>query len=582
MKNRYYPVLYLWKYLGGNRKFKLFLFFVLMVLSVFADIISISAIIPFLSALTNPEILMTQEWFKPVIEILNIKSSNELLLPLTVGFVGASIFAAIIKIALLWFNSQLSLDMGVELKTKVFKKTLYQPYEYHISRNSSELISLVTQKVGSAIAAGILHTLTMVTAVINSVTIVFTLILIKPYVALTAFILFGGGYFIIGKIVKNIIKKNGEIIRDTQPLAVKTLQEGLGGIRDIIIDSNQDIFIKQYETIAYKSESAGMRNTFLANLPKHIMEVFSICLIAFLAYYMQVVKGETQSLPILGALALGAQKLLPSLQQIYYSWSLINANLPIMEEVVKQLNLKVKKSDIQDKLTFKNSIILKDISYKYANSKDYVLNNIFLEIKKSQKVGFIGQTGSGKSTLLDIIMGLLYPQKGEIFIDDIPINQQNISKWQKNIANVPQTIFLSDTSIAENIAFGIPKDKIDLKRVKEVAQMASLDNFIETLPKKYDTKVGERGVQLSGGQRQRIGIARALYKQAEVIVFDEATSALDDKTEKSVMDAINNLDKNLTILMIAHRLSTLKECDVIYEIENGTIKIVDKDRIFAK
>ncbi len=573
-ENNYRSIIYLWKHLGKRRKFYFFLLFMLMILSVFADIISVGSIIPFLSALTNPELLIKQEWFQPLIGLLNIQSSKDLLLPLTVGFVGASIFASLIKIALLWFNSKLSASMGVELKTEVYAKTLNQPYEYHIANNSSQLISLVTEKVGRAIYAGILHVLMIVTATISSLAIIATLIFINPIVAFLAFFILGGGYIFVGFLVKSRINKNGETININQPEAVKCMQEGLGGIRDIILEGNQNIFIDTYRNTAYKVEQAGMQNSFLGNLPKSVMEVLSISLIAILAYYLQVVEGKQQVLPLLGALALGAQKLLPSLQQIYFSWSVINGALPIVNEVVAQLqkNVKHNNRDNTNKLVqFNKNITLKNINYSYNSSDIGVLKNINLSIKKGTKVGFIGKTGSGKSTLLDIIMGLLKPKNGFIEIDGVKIDDKNITQWQKNIAHVPQVIFLSDATIAENIAFGIPKDKIDIKRVKEVAKKAFLDKFVEELPKKYDTFVGERGVQLSGGQRQRIGIARALYKNANVIVFDEATSALDDTTEKGVMEAINSLSDDLTILMIAHRLTTLKSCDTIYKLEKGEI-----------
>jgi len=577
-------IIYLWKYLGKKRRFHLFLLFILMMFSVFADIISVGSIIPFLSALTNPELLMKQHWFQPLIKLLNIKSSNDLLLPLTIGFVSASILSSLVKITLLWFNSKLSASMGVELKTKVYANTLYQPYEYHIANNSSQLISLVTEKVGAAIHAGVSHVLMMVSATVSSLAIIITLILLNPMVAFLAFFILGGGYVVIGLLVKKQINKNGKIINKYQPEAVKCMQEGLGGIRDIILEHNQNIFVNTYKNTAYKMAQASMKNAFMGNLPKSLMEVLSISLIAILAYYLQVIEGEKQVLPILGALALGAQKLLPSLQQIYFSWSVINGSLPIISEVTEQLKKStLSKNIIKSKklLLFNKEIILKDIYYSYNNDIG-VLKNLNLTIKKGTKVGFIGKTGSGKSTLLDIIMGLLEPKGGYIKIDNTKIDKNNISLWQKHIAHVPQVIFLSDATIAENIAFGISKDKIDMQRVKEASRKASLDTFVEELPKKYNTFVGERGVQLSGGQRQRIGIARALYKNASVIVFDEATSALDDATEKSVMESINRLGNDLTILMIAHRLTTLESCDVIYEVNNGNIKKVDKDRILAK
>jgi ATP-binding cassette subfamily B protein len=569
-------IISLWKYLGKNRKTKFFLLISLMILSVFTEIISIGAIIPFLSALTNPDILMKLDWFQPIINLLNIKSSDELLFPLTLGFIGASVFAALIRILLLWLNTRLSADMGIQLRNDVYTKTLYQPYSFHIAHNSSQLISMVTEKVGIAIHAGILHVLMLISSTITSFSIIITLLIVNPIVALSAFVTLGGGYILIGYLVRKKIKDNGDIISKNQPEAVKCMQEGLGGIRDIILDSSQNVFTELYSKVATNIQLAGMRNSFLAGLPKSLLEVLSITLIAILAYALQMGDNkEQQVLPLLGALALGAQRLLPALQQIYFSWSTINGYQSIIEDVVSQLPKetinKIDNKSVIKPLAFEKDILLENIKFKYQNTDNYVLKNISLKIKKGSKIGFIGKTGSGKTTLLDIIMGLFYPSQGEIKVDGIKIDKNNIANWQANIAHVPQSIFLTDASMAENIAFGIPMDKIDMQKVKEAAKQASLHDFIEELPDGYKTSVGERGVQLSGGQRQRIGIARALYKEASIIIFDEATSALDNETEISVMEAINSLDKNLTILIIAHRLSTLEDCDTIYKLDNGYI-----------
>ncbi len=577
-KNQYQSIIEPWKHLGRRRRVQFFMLFALMMVSVFAEIVSIGAIVPFLSALTNPDSLMQMAWFRPIVELLHIETKKDLLFYLTVGFISAAFFAGVVKIVLLWANTKLSASMGIELKKEVYAKTLYQSYEYHVAHNSSQLISLVTEKVGRAIFAGILHVLMLSSALVTSIAIITTLILLNPIVALIAFTVLGGGYILAGFLARKKIQENGRIIAQNQPQAVKCMQEGLGGIRDIILEHNQKIFIDTYAQTATTMELAGMRNSFLGNLPKTLIEILSITLIATLAYYLQVIEGEQQVLPLLGALALGAQKLLPALQQVYFSWSTINGALPVIDEVVEQLS-KESPKDIEESraikpLPFTKEIKVNNLSFRYQGTDNGVLKAINLTIKKGQKAGFIGKTGSGKSTLLDIIMGLLKPIGGHIEIDGVKIDETNITQWQKNIAHVPQSIFLTDATIAENIAFGIPKEQIDTEKVKEAAKKASLDRFVEELPEKYDTFVGERGVQLSGGQRQRIGIARALYKEAPVIVFDEATSALDDATEKSVMEAINNLSEDLTILMIAHRLSTLEGCDIIYKLDKG--KIVEK------
>jgi len=358
---------------------------------------------------------------------------------------------------------------------------------------------------------------------------------------------------------------------------IKTLQEGLGGIRDVLIDGTQQFFCQQYRSADLPLRRASGNNAFIGQSPRYIMESIGIILISGIAYTMQMQEGEIKStIPILGALALGAQRLLPVLQQAYSSYTLIKGSESSFNDILDLLNQPLPNHAIQAQLTpisFSKEISLKNLSFRYAPNTPWVLKDINLTITKGSRIGFMGVTGSGKSTLLDIIMSLLTPTKGGVIIDSQPINVENHITWQSHIAHVPQTIYLSDGTIKENIAFGIPKEEINYDRIKEVARQAKIDQLIKGWPDGYDTVVGERGVRLSGGQRQRIGIARALYKRADVLIFDEATSALDSKTEQSVMKAIEGLEKELTILIIAHRLTTLKGCDQIVEITQGGINV---------
>ena len=284
--------------------------------------------------------------------------------------------------------------------------------------------------------------------------------------------------------------------------------------------------------------------------------------------------GILEAIPFLGALGLGAQKILPLMQQSWSAISTIKGNHGSSEDtfnlIEQSIPINFEKKNIRS-LPFKKEILLENISFRYGSKLPFVIKNFNLSIKKGSRIGFIGKTGSGKSTIMDIIMGLLDPTKGLFLVDGKVVSKKNMRNWQRIISHVPQVIFLSDASIEENIAFGIPTDEIDHNRIKRVAKMAQIDELIESLPKKYKSLIGERGVRLSGGQRQRIGIARALYNNAEVIIFDEATSSLDTETEKVVMESINSLSKNLTIFIIAHRITTLKNCDVIISLENGNI-----------
>ena len=301
-------------------------------------------------------------------------------------------------------------------------------------------------------------------------------------------------------------------------------------------------------------------------------------LIAGLAYSLaQQDDGLAKTIPILSALALGAQRLLPVLQQAYGAWSSIQGGQASLQDTLKLLDQPLPEYAGQSSviaLPFERNISLKQLCFRYNLQMPYVLKHLNYTIAKGSRVGFIGTTGSGKSTLLDIVMGLLQPTDGSLEIDGKVVTLRNNRAWQAHIAHVPQAIFLGDSTIEENIAFGVPKDRIDHQRVQQAAQQAQISDSIESWPKQYQTFVGERGIRLSGGQRQRIGIARALYKQADVIIFDEATSALDNETEQAVMQAIEGLSQDLTLLIIAHRLTTLKNCTQIVELGDGSIKRV--------
>ena len=349
----------------------------------------------------------------------------------------------------------------------------------------------------------------------------------------------------------------------------------MGGIRDVLIAGSQAAYCQIYRNADIPLRRAQGNNVFISASPRYAMEALGMILIAALAYSLaKQTDGIAKAIPILGALALGAQRLLPVLQQAYGAWSTIQGGQASLQDTLELLDQPL--PDYVDQpiglpLPFKHNISLKQLAFRYSPETPYVLKQINLTIAKGSRVGFIGTTGSGKSTLLDIVMGLLQPTEGTLDIDGKSVTTGNNRDWQAHIAHVPQAIFLADSSIEENIAFGVPKDQIDHQRVRQAAQQAQIADSIESWPKQYQTFVGERGIRLSGGQRQRIGIARALYKQADVIVFDEATSALDNETEQAVMQAIEGLSNEFTLLIIAHRITTLKNCTQIVEFGAGEI-----------
>ena len=515
-----------------------------------------------------------------------MNSASQLLLPFTVIFGFAALSSGGLRLLLMWASTRLSFATGADMSISVYRRTLYQPYSVHVARNSSEIINGISSKTGTVIGT-FSSILSFISATIILLAILITLISVDPVIALTAFAGFGLLYAIIIKITQSRLVVNSQRIAHESTQVIKSLQEGLGGIRDVLIDGTQATYCQIYRNADLPSRRAQGNNLFISSSPRFALEALGMLLISGLAYMLALQpNGIAKAIPVLGALALGAQRLLPMLQVAYGAWSNIKGSEASLHDALELLDQPL--PDYADQppakpLPFHKQIELNNLSFRYTERTPQVLNTLNLAIYKGSRTGFIGVTGSGKSTLLDIVMGLLQPTEGTLAIDGQSITSDNNRAWQAHIAHVPQAIYLSDSTIEENIAFGIPKGKIDHERVKQAALKAQIADIIETWPKKYKTYVGERGIRLSGGQRQRIGIARALYKQADVIIFDEATSALDNETEQAVMQAIETLGQDLTVLIIAHRLTTLKNCDQIVELADGGIKRIGTyDEIVSK
>jgi len=545
-----------------------------MFLASFAEIISIGSVLPFLGMLTNPEQVYQHSMMQPINQLLSVNSAEQLLLPFTLLFIMAVIMAAIVRLSLLYIMIRLSYATGADLSINIYQRTLYQEYAIHMSRNSSEVINGIINKTSAIIGGVIRPILTLMSSSILIIAVIMALIAVDPVIALSAFTGFGALYFGVARYTRQHLQENSQCIADQSTQMIKSLQEGMGGIRDVLIDGSQQFYCKLYRDADLPLRKASGDNAFIAQSPRYIMESIGMTLIAGLAYFMSSREaGMETAIPVLGALALGAQRLLPALQQAYAAYSNIKGADSSFNDVLDLLDQPLPGYANQKQpnpIPFSKEIVLQDIKFKYNRDSPWILKNINIKIEKGSRIGFIGVTGSGKSTLLDIVMGLLSPTEGVFTIDKSSINTENRRAWQAHIAHVPQNIYLSDSTIEENIAFGIPKEQINHKQVEKAAKQAQIVKLIDSWEDGYQTFIGERGVRLSGGQRQRIGIARALYKNADVLIFDEATSALDNETEKAVMEAIEGLDRDLTILIIAHRLSTLNGCD----------RIIDMDRDF--
>lgn len=566
----------LWQHINARRRGQLLLLLVLMVLASFAEIVSIGAVLPFLGVLTAPDRIFVHAAAQPFIQFLNITSPEQLLLPITITFGGAALITGAMRLVLFWASTRLSFATGADLSISIYRRTLFQPYSVHCARNSSEVINGISTKANSIIYGVITPFLMVISSSIMLIAILVALLTVEPVIALTAFGGFGMIYVVIVGLTRRQLVIDSQCIAKESTQVIKALQEGLGGIRDVLIDGNQATYCQIYRNSDLPLRRAQGNHMFIGQSPRYAVEALGMILIAALAYILsQQADGIARAIPILGALAVGAQRLLPVLQLSYGSWTSIRGHQATLSDVIDLLEQPLPQyADLPNikSLPFTKVISLNQLGFRYSPQTPLVLQQINLEILKGSRVGFIGKTGSGKSTLLDIVMALLEPTEGTLQIDGQKVAQANQRAWQKHIAHVPQTIFLTDGTIAENIAFGVARADIDNQRIQLAAQQAQIAESIESWPMKYQTLVGERGIRLSGGQRQRIGIARALYKQADVIIFDEATSALDNETEQSVMDAVEQLSQDLTVLIIAHRLTTLKNCTQIVELANGGIK----------
>ena len=559
----------LWHHISPRRRRQFAFLLILMFVASFAEIMSIGAVLPFLGVLTSPGRIFEHPSAQPLIHALGLTAPDQLLWPLTLVFAAAAFCAGAMRLLVLWVSTRLSYATGADLSISIYRRTLYQPYEVHIARNSSEIINGISNKTASVIGT-VTTVLNLLASSALLVAILIALLSLEPVVALSAFVGLSLIYGIIVLVTKNRLMVNSQIVARETTNAIRFLQEGLGGIRDVLIDGSQSTHCEIYRSADLPLYRARGSCSFIGASPRYGLEALGMILIAVLAYRLaQQPDGLAKAVPVLGALALGAQRLLPILQQVYVGWTSIQGGRASLQDALDLLDQPLPFYADQPPaapLPFRHDIRLKSLSFRYGNEAPWVLRRFDLTIAKGSRVGFVGTTGSGKSTLLDIVMGLLQPTEGAMEIDGQLISVANTRAWQRHIAHVPQAIFLSDSTIEENIAFGVPKNQIDRERVRKAARQAQIAETIESWAEQYQTIVGERGVRLSGGQRQRIGIARALYKQADVIIFDEATSALDSETEEAVMQAIDGLSNELTILIIAHRLSTLKNCTQIIEV----------------
>lgn len=564
----------LWLHLSKRRRRQLQLLLCLMMVNAWLELVSLGAVLPFLGVLVSPERVFNYWAVAKIASKLGLTSPNQLIVPITVIFVAAAVLAGVTRMLVLWLSTRLAFASGADFSYEIYRRTLYQPYSTHIARNSSEVISGITAKVAIAISV-INQSLIFISSTVVMIMMLVALMLINPIIAAASIGGFGICYVALAWVSRRLLLRNSQKIADEQTRLFKALQEGLGGIRDVLLDGTQPVYCDIYRRADQPLRRAQADNTVITASPRFAMETLGMVLIAALAFWLTKQEGGVISaLPVLGGLALAAQRILPSLQQSYSAWATITGSYASLKDTISLIEqpLPREASDpVPEPLLLQRSLSMDSVSFRYTEDGPFIIKDLNIEIPRGSRIGFVGKTGSGKSTTLDLVMGLLAPTQGSLLVDGKEISGASIRAWQRTIAHVPQTIYLADSTFAENIAFGVPKSEIDIERIKVAARRAHIADFIEDKENGYNELVGERGIKLSGGQRQRIGIARALYKQASVLIFDEATSALDSVTENAIMQAINALDHDLTILLIAHRLSTVKGCDMLIEMDQGRI-----------
>ena len=560
----------------GNKKSFITLTLIIL-LTGFTESLPVFIALPFLTIISEPEKVLDLPFTKSIINLLKLSEPNQLLLPCLVFFIVFIIINCFLRVYLTDYIFFIKASIANNLTKSAFKKVLFSTYEFHIETNSSIILNDFNNSMGCSIAY-IETFLSIIRDLVLMLFIVFTLTLVDAKITLIVFFIAGFSY-ILSFINKNIfLTKVGRISKITSERSTNAIQDGLGSIKNIILENSQNLYIKKFDYYNRKYLFSNAKISAALTKPKYLIEGFFFSGIVIIAYILKV-NLDINPIPILGALALGLQKLLPIVNNLFVNYSSMVSRYEQSNNTIELIqntpqDLKLFQAYKLEKLNFK-VLELKNLNYKYPSSKKVVIEDCNLEISRGDTIGIKGKTGEGKSTLINLIMGLIKPSKGEIKVNGTDINDAKeeikLIQWRKSIAHVPQFIFISDISIIENIAFGEKIKDINFDKLVFCCKAAQIWDFIEMSEKGLYTKVGERGIKLSGGQIQRMGIARALYRDAEILILDEATSALDQKTESKVIESIRSYKNNLTVIAISHRLSTLSGYDRILRFHNKTI-----------
>lgn len=561
-----------------NQRRQFYTLQLLVILMAFTELIGIASIAPFMALVGDIDVLNRPGLFSDLYLWSGLDNTMDFLFYTGLGVLFLLAFSTVVSMYTTWRLSLYGAIVGAEISDRLYKYYMQQDWLFHSSGSSAILTKQISTE-SVRVTDSVIHPLMLMNSkVVLALFISVSVLIYDPIVAIGGLFLFSSSYYLLYRLARKRLAVNGNKMSSLLIERFRLMNEGFGGIKDVILLNRSEDFISRFQKSGNAFAYARGTNSAISQVPRYFMELVSFGAMIVLVLIVVKLHGSNLGtvLPILGVYALAAFKLLPALQQIYSSVAQIKGNLAAFEAIKEDLTQSLinKKYDFKSTEKFiplKNKIELKDICFQYPGKENLAVDRVSMVVPANHIIGIVGSSGSGKSTLIDLMLGLLTPQCGTLCIDDVEVTPTNRHDWQNTVGFVPQSIYLSEGTIAENVAFGLPASEISLDQVNKALALAHLSELVEQLPRGLDTRVGERGVQLSGGQRQRIGIARALYHEANVLIFDEATSALDGITEKIIMEAIHDFGGQKTIIMIAHRLKTVKKCNIIYMMEEGKI-----------
>lgn len=541
------------------------------------EVVGIASIMPFIAVAANPALIHHNQILETTFQMFNFKSENDFLLLLGTVSLSIIVLGNSLKALSIWLLLRFVYTKNHSIASRLFSQYLQQPYEFFISKNSTDLTRHILAEVTQAVNEVILPLSKAFARALSTLCIILLLITVDPFLAAIGILTFSLAYFSIFKALKEQLAKAGKVRSRANKERSRKIAHACGGIKEIKLMNTEHVFIEDFDRPSKEFAEAQAKNAIINQLPLFVIETVAFGGILTVVLYFMSIQETGSALAFASLFAFAGYRLLPALQEIYASLAKVRFNLATIETLQLEFSSlsgqRVRAVFSVPRLRLQDSIILENISYRYPGAKDSIIKELSLKIKANSTVGITGTSGSGKTTLIDIILGLLIPQQGRLLVNSLLIDSSNLAAWQAAISYVPQFVYLSDDTVAANIAFGFPADQYDFDKIRQAAQIAQIETKIERLPQQYQTIVGERGIRLSGGERQRIGIARALYRCPDLLVLDEATSALDTKTEQSVIETIMANSKDRTTIMIAHRLSTLEQCDQIFRLSDDGTKL---------